>query len=253
MKLLLVDDELHVREGIRLLGRWEELQITEIVEAENGQQAVQIIETSSPEIIITDMKMPVMGGGKLLEWLNETECPSIRIVLTGFDQYEYMRKAVQHGSFDYLLKPIDPDLLHEVLTKAVSAVQLQQPKGEVVAEDYKDQTITITMRKVEEYLKEYYHEDIKLQDIADTFYISREYISRKFKEHFHLTITDYLVDLRMKKAMELLDRTNLKVYEIAEKVGYVDDKYFRKVFKKFAGVTPNDYRQKDKNGKRLKS
>jgi two-component system response regulator YesN len=105
MKALIVDDEKHVREGIKLLGAWEENDINDIYEAGNGEEAIQLIQTYKPEIIFTDMKMPKMGGVQLLEWIKENMPTSKTIVVTGYDDYQYMRKAIHFGSSDYLLKP----------------------------------------------------------------------------------------------------------------------------------------------------
>jgi two-component system, response regulator YesN len=84
---------------------------------------------------------------------------------------------------------------------------------------------------------------VNLQEIADTFFLSREYISRKFKQEYKLTITDYLTNIRMEKAMKLLENPYLKIYEVAYGVGYGNEKYFSKVFKKQVGITPNEFRQ----------
>ncbi|MEM5596737.1 AraC family transcriptional regulator [Niallia circulans] len=99
------------------------------------------------------------------------------------------------------------------------------------------------IHEIEKYIKANFHREIKLQEISEHFYISREYISRKFKQEYHVNISEYLVTIRMKKAQELLKSSNLKVYDIANMIGYQDDKYFRKVFKKIIGVSPNEYRE----------
>ena len=96
--------------------------------------------------------------------------------------------------------------------------------------------------EIEQYLQANFDRDVKLQEIADRFYLSREYISRKFKQEFDENISDYLVKIRMNKAKSLLKNSQLKSYEISNMIGYKDDKYFRKVFKKTEGITPNEYR-----------
>ncbi|PLS03202.1 response regulator transcription factor [Neobacillus cucumis] len=523
MKVLIVDDEKHVREGIKLLGEWELNGIVEIYEAGNGEEAIQLIQTLRPEIIFSDMKMPKMDGTQLLEWIKENQPNSKTIVVTGYDDYHYMRKAIHFGSSDYLLKPIDPEILNQTLgkvvkewrkeekereskttstqlmnemkpvyrdrkltqlinsdnlkeelyeefgfskaqtyqvalvrinRKAIEAFQgdrdltyftilnvlneiLQEKdcgiafrylahKGEIVIifwnhfaqieellgqiykavlhtigvacpiavgikvekrnklmgsylhakqvllnsnilenaetkvysqevlqtpvlknlfvyssdielaiqtgeirafeeligkiakdyiegnnlswgqllqleneylvisnrwfehyhlagkisdhieyrvdqffnqnaafqlQDYIDRTIreiAIFLRKIkrntvqknsnviyeiEKYLEANFDRDVKLQEISEHFYISREYISRKFKQEFNVNISDYIVNIRIERAKALLKNSELKIYEIANMIGYQDDKYFRKVFKKVEGVTPNEYRE----------
>jgi two-component system, response regulator YesN len=523
MRALIVDDEKHVREGIKILGAWEQNSIAEVYEAGNGEEAIYLIQKYKPEIIFSDMKMPKMDGVLLLEWIKENQPTSKTIVVTGYDDYHYMRKAIHFGSSDYLLKPIDPEILNHTLETAVhewkkealerarkeSSTQLInemkpvyrdrkltqllnrdnlkedlyedfgiQPshtyqvalvrihgkaieafhgdrdlayfsilnvineimlenecgigfrflssKGEVViifwnkfeqiekllhqlyrvlrrtmniscpivlgkqvkkssslmdsylhakqiffdtnildkienriymqenptapvlrnlmdysanidlavqvgtmdgfdevidqittdfteghflpvkqllhleneylvisnrwfkhynlsikaAEDIqkrldlffnqngafmldeyikrKKREIAIFLKKVkkstlqknsniiydiEKYLQANFDRDVKLQEISEHFYISREYISRKFKQEFNVNISDYIVKFRMKKAKSLLKNSELKIYEIANMIGYQDDKYFRKVFKKVEGITPNEYRE----------
>ena len=85
-----------------------------------------------------------------------------------------------------------------------------------------------------------------MSDIADAVFLNPIYISRLIKEQTGQNYTELLTGLRIGKAVELLERTNLYVYEIAEQVGYHNLKYFYKVFKKATGNSPNDYRPKRK-------
>ncbi|WP_409253202.1 response regulator transcription factor [Bacillus sp. SCS-153A] len=519
MKAIIIDDEKHVREGLILLAEWEKHGIDTILEAEDGEQAIELIKEHRPEIIFTDMRMPRKDGISLLKWLHTSELHSKTIVVSGYDDYEYMRNALFYKSFDYILKPIEPEVLNEALGKAVSewneqarsrknqvedsqvlnevkplywdrlfsklcltgelpeavgirirseygrstadevvkialipikpfvvktfqsdeelafftlsniANELLRKNNEgvcfrninndqelvimiwnvnnislllqdihtaiyqyskvrpitaigkksadvkqaydsahhilwkhdllpgrrmVTAEDVvdtsllhlldysndlkwairsgsleqidsqlsslfsmleKDFSISLeqistwdrqfellknnwlkeyeinndgvsvkredywkedgsfsfskfkkektdefkemvkmlsdakyqkeknSMQRIEEYLQKHYQEDINLQEIADRFYLSREYISRKFKQDYNATITDYLTSIRMEKAKNLLENPYLKIYEVAYGVGYQNEKYFSKVFKKHEGVTPNEYRQ----------
>ncbi|WP_335872590.1 response regulator transcription factor [Bacillus sp. 2205SS5-2] len=520
MKAIIIDDEKHVREGLLLLAEWEKHGINTIFEAENGDEAMKLITEHQPEIIFTDMRMPKIDGINLLKWLYSSEIKSKTIVVSGYDDFEYMRNAIFYKSFDYILKPIEPDVLNETLDKAVREYNDQADSRRSKAEEirvmneakplywgrlftslcsqesvpllleekiehefgilisqiektmailsikptlmsvfngdtdlafftlsnicnelfsknnagvcfrnsnkddelvilfWKDNKITFlleelqaliyqysksfsllalgqksnamkdayesaqkvflqhdllkekkivavnevetkpllhlldysnellwsirsgsteqvkdllnqlymkletshlmsieqvqlwdqqfellrrnwlkeyeiqseeevcrrqdywkgngvfsiakfkeeknkefqqliqslsgvkyqkeknNMQKIEEYLQQHYQEDITLQDIADRFFLSREYISRQFKREYLSTLIDYLTNIRMGKAKKLLENPFLKIYEIAYGVGYQNEKYFSKVFKKHSGLTPNEYRQK---------
>ena len=98
---------------------------------------------------------------------------------------------------------------------------------------------------IAEYIDRHYHEDISLQHISDRFYMSREYISRKFKQELHENISDYIARIRIDKAKQRLRRPQLRIAQIAEFVGYQDEKYFSKVFK-IVGQSPNEYRNNQK-------
>lgn len=93
------------------------------------------------------------------------------------------------------------------------------------------------------YLENHYAEDISLQDMAARFFLSREYISRRFKQEFGVNISDFLAGVRIEKAKLLLLNPQLRIAQVAEMVGYQDEKYFSKVFKKQEGQTPNEYRK----------
>ncbi len=122
MKALIVDDEKHVRDAVQMLVDWNSFGITDVFTAPEGESAISIIQAKQPEIIFTDMQMPVMNGSELLEWIQQ-HCPhSKTIVISGHDDFGYMRHTIKYGGMDYILKPIDEEQLHEALQKAVDAV-----------------------------------------------------------------------------------------------------------------------------------
>ncbi len=123
MKLLIVDDEKHVRDVIRLLIQWDLYPIEEIFEASDGQAAIEIIQQQKPEIIFTDMMMPHIPGAELLEWIQRYAPESKTIVISGHNDFTLLRDTIHYGGRDYILKPIDGDVLHEALTKAISSWQ----------------------------------------------------------------------------------------------------------------------------------
>lgn len=247
MKAIIVDDEKHVREGLLLLGQWDKYGINTIFEAEDGEEAIKLITEHRPQLIFTDMRMPKKDGIKLLKWIHASAIPCTTIVVSGYEDYEYMRNAIQYKSFDYILKPIDPEILNETLEKAVKEWQGQDlSRTPKVEEDQikktKFQKEKNSIQNIEEYLRSNYQSEINLQEIAERFFLSKEYISRKFKQEYGETLTDYLMKIRVQKAKELLVIEHVKIYEVAYDVGYQNEKYFSKVFKKVAGVTPNEYK-----------
>jgi two-component system response regulator YesN len=126
MKLLIVDDEKHVRDAMKLLIDLDGLGVESIAEAADGQTAIELVQREKPAIILTDMIMPVTSGTQLLEWLhaNAPECKTI--VVSGHDDFSLVRHTVQYGGTDYILKPIDPDQLNKALAKAAADWRRQE-------------------------------------------------------------------------------------------------------------------------------
>lgn len=123
MKVLIADDEKHVRDAIKMLADWDGHGVTGILEASDGQAAVELIAEESPQIVMTDMRMPRMDGTKLLEWIKDNRPDVKTIVISGYDDFELVRHTIRSGGLDYILKPVDPDALNEALEKAVEAVR----------------------------------------------------------------------------------------------------------------------------------
>jgi two-component system response regulator YesN len=100
-----------------------------------------------------------------------------------------------------------------------------------------------SVRQVIEYLQQHYNEDLTLDDVARKVHISPSHLSRLFKDELGMTIIDYLTDIRIAAAKQMLENSDLMVKEIAEKVGYQEASYFTRVFKKNTGVSPAEYRR----------
>ncbi|NRF93777.1 response regulator [Paenibacillus frigoriresistens] len=117
IKTLIVDDEEWNRDLIKRFGNWEAYGMELIGEAENGLEAIQIIERLKPDVVITDMRMPGMDGVELLQQINDRFGEIKIIVISGYDDFVYTKQAILAQAKDYLLKPINPTELNEVLLK----------------------------------------------------------------------------------------------------------------------------------------
>lgn len=126
MKAIIVDDEKHVRDAIKLLVPWNNFGITAVLEAQDGVEAIQQIEEHKPEIIFTDMMMPLKNGMELMEWLQTNYPAGKTIVVSGHDDFELLRHVIKYGGIDYILKPIDAEQLHGALAKAVTRIREEE-------------------------------------------------------------------------------------------------------------------------------
>jgi len=123
MKVLLVDDELIIRKGMRTFIPWENLGCTLAGEASDGMEALKVMNKTNSDIVITDIRMPGMDGLELAEMLQRDFPETKVILLTGFDDFEYARKALRFNVVEYLLKPVGEEELTKVLKKTVQSIQ----------------------------------------------------------------------------------------------------------------------------------
>lgn len=450
IKVLLVDDEQYIREGLRQLVDWEEYGYEIIGEAGNGVDAIAILEESQVDVVFVDIRMPKMTGLELIEYVQEKLHRNIQfVILTGYADFEYARMAIRMHVKNYMLKPIQKEELSDILHKlnkehqimqvkeqehyffAVSAVvhgkyteddletvyshvvpsnqwkyvsiecmdadsQLKPEEQEIVSylqailkefcghgvpimeteeeisgaalllipemyqknnqteaefldalqrrmshhfsqtfqvyagsqensledirksfrsvrvsrclyglsedlyrlmemvKEFDDETNQqeifeyignesfhhlvmmgrpeeITdffadyagyfaqvrsqenrniLDKIDAYVKEHYMEKISLRSLGEMFYINNVYLGQLYKKRYHIVFRDYLNQLRLEKAKELLEDTDTRIYRIAEETGFGKADYFINKFVQVYGITPNQYRMKFKKSGR---
>lgn len=127
-KLVLVDDDAILRNGLKTVVDWHSLGIQFAGEAEDGEEGLRIIEEINPELVITDINMPNMNGLELITKITSRFRSCKVIVLSGFDEFDYVRKALRERVFDYLLKPIGEEALAEVLRKAIKSLEEEKQR-----------------------------------------------------------------------------------------------------------------------------
>lgn len=127
-KVLIVDDEKIIRMGIKNIISWETLNIGEVYTAASGREALELINQHHPELIITDISMTEMTGLELIEQIRILDKVSRIIVLTGYDRFDYARKALQLRAQDFLLKPVDEEVLAAAVEKQVAELEEQRRK-----------------------------------------------------------------------------------------------------------------------------
>lgn len=135
LKALLVDDEINIMRNLQTVIPWEELGIGIIGMATNGVKAMEMIEEHAPDLILSDIRMPVMDGIALLKWLQERKYEGEVMMLTGFQEFDYARSAVKYGAKDFILKPIDYEELRQIVERL--ALQIRERRMERLKEEKK--------------------------------------------------------------------------------------------------------------------
>lgn len=203
-------------------------------------EALKSICEMNPEIVITDISMPMINGLDLIKRAKSDGCTSRFVILTAYKDFDYARQAITLDVEDYCLKPIE---INETLT-------LFRRLKSKLDTDHTEETEEFPGTRFEEildYIDKHMNERLSLQDIGDRFYINRNYICNLFKKNGDTTFSQYLTEVRLKRAKFLLTGTCLSLAEIADKVGFKDEFYFNKVFKKSESVSPGLYRKLKKS------
>ncbi|MNZ97926.1 putative response regulatory protein [compost metagenome] len=248
MNIIIVDDEEFIRLGLQKIMTNMDLELTILGSYSNGMDAwthISKLNEGDLDVLITDIKMPMMDGLRLIEQIRDKSIDTI--VLSGFSEFEYARKALRFGVRDYLLKPVDKSMLYDLLVKikqerARATASEQLYVSEAHEEGTKEHHV---IEQVKAILEKEYDKNLEMERLAELVGMSASYLSRLFKQETGITLTDYLIDIRIEKAKQfLIDHPNLKNYEISQLVGYNDPVYFNKLFKKMVGETPKDYKGK---------
>ena len=251
-KVLLVEDEDIIRKGLMFMVIWQELNCVVVGEAIDGVDGIQKIKDNEPAIVIVVINMPVMNGLQMLEE-SIKEHGYEAIIVSGYGEFEFAKKAIRLGVTEYLLKPVDftelYDAIHKITEKLeantrmrgyIRQIDMEKKKLGILETDISE-TITFKNKYVSsmvKYIEEHYSSRLSLTDLSEEYNLSCTYLNTKFKSETGYTFNDFLNRYRMQKAVELLKSDQYKVYEIAEMVGFSEYKYFIKVFKKYIGCSP---------------
>ncbi|RAW12853.1 DNA-binding response regulator [Paenibacillus taichungensis] len=233
--VLVVDDESVQREGIKDLISYYGFPF-QVLEAENGMSAERILVQNAIDILITDVKMPLMDGLELSKQARKTQ-QNIKIVIcSGYDEFEYARSAIRLGVVNYLLKPL---IREEFLQVMEDITQIRAYGGGPEPESVESKVI----RQVKDYVKDNHQRDISLSEAAHDVYLSPGYLSILFKKETGENFSKYLTDYRLRRASHLLAHSNMKINDIAGAVGIDNHSYFAKLFRNRFGVSPLQFRE----------
>jgi len=238
-RILLVDDEPLILEHTRTLLQWETLNCEIVGAVSDGLAGIESIRSLQPDIVITDVVMPGMSGLEMIDAVRE-ECDCKFIVLSGYQEFDYVRHALRSGAVDYLLKPVTAADLRDAIVRMTSRTPEQSDEeryGQVVAK---------VIRCVDEH---YADAEFSLSWVCgNELFMNETYVGRLFQKKTGMKFTAWVTNKRLSEAKQMLESgQNLPIGEIAERVGFVTSKYFIEVFRKHTGMSPGQYRQERSN------
>ena len=245
--MLVVDDERLLAEGMKRT--IDELGLFQTFSAGSGLEALKTIEGRRIDAMLLDIAMPEMDGIELMKRLRERPDRPATIIISGYDEFDYAKQALSYGAVDYVLKPVDQDdvkrmaaRLHDLVGEREERERLIRSAMERSGEDEAPRSVAEQARRAID--KSFASPDLGVNNLSEKLGYSPNYLGNAFKRAYGFTVADYIGRVRVAEAKQLMDQTDLMIYEIAFRVGFEDQHYFSKTFKKYAGVTPSEYRGK---------
>lgn len=248
-RLLIVDDEPHIIEGLKRMINWEQYGIYQIETATSYPDAVAKAIECKPDIAIFDVCIEENRGYDIIHKLNDLGLPTKYIMISGYDDFEYVRQAMIAGAKDYLVKPVDRFELESVIRRIILqdlGGDLQQPIQEdklrdmILSTSY-DQLSYLT-NKVILIVKEEYNRNINLKIVANKFKMNSTYLGQIFLKETHMKFSEYLMAYRLIMAKHMIQNSMEKISYIAHNVGYSNLNYFYSHFRDYFGVSPSEVR-----------
>jgi two-component system response regulator YesN len=214
--------------------------------ADNGKTALKLVESYSPDVVVTDIRMPVMDGLELLKIIYSRDPNIKKVVVSGYGDFKYAQQALKYEATDYLLKPLKSEQLIETLSRIRILLDAQRniinPNILKPKENHSYSPCEIA-HLVEMYIKENYDKEINLDLISKNFNFTSNYLSKIFTKYIGENPSKYLISLRINHAKHLLkNNKELSIKKIGELIGYPNQFYFSRVFKSVAGKSPTEYR-----------
>jgi two-component system response regulator YesN len=261
-RVIVVEDSDWIRKGLVYSVPWQELGFTVVGAAADGMEGFDMVRKAAPDLVLLDIKMPRLDGLSMMERLREAageRAPEF-IIISGWDDFAFTRKAIVLGARDYLLKPIADEELAAVLRRTAEALRgkdaarrmkilLEQrsfsPEFVAFFRRLMDRTVRkddfagYAVRRIEER----FDTDISPGDVASELGVSESTLGKRFRSVTGYSFVEYATMVRVMKALEFLADPNCRVGEVANRVGISDSRYFSSVFKRHTGYTPSEFRK----------
>lgn len=241
IKLLIADDEDPIRNGIAKYIQLHTDRFDKIYLAANGREALDTIFRDKPDIMFLDVQMPLMTGIEVMQEARRADALPYTMILSAYEEFKYCQQALRLGAREYLLKPVRSSGLLQMANRA--ADELFGGEEEIQIDSAEEKNVLVELAR--EYVEEHNYENLMLTDVAQKAGISAGYLSTLFQRQLSRGFVDYLNEIRIEHACAYLRQNYLKTYEIAYKVGFRDEKYFSRVFKKIKGLSPSEYRKQN--------
>lgn len=233
LKLIITDDEAYIRSRLKLLFPWEDMGYEVVSSFSNGAAALNYMEQHPVDVLLTDIRMPVMDGLELIKTIQAHRLPVTPVILSAYTDFEYARQGIVYGAVDYIVKPVSYEELVDVFTTLRQKLLPSPTDGGM-------DTRSRLVHYIEEHL-----ERATLEEAARSVNLSTDYVSRLFRKQEGISFSEYLLKARMKRAGVLIRNINLQIASVAARLGYNNAKNFSRAFHNYYGMTPSEYRKQN--------
>jgi len=237
-KILIIDDEAQSRTKLCNCVSWDQLGFELAGQAANGRMALDFLKNNTVHVLLSDIRMPFMDGIELAKQLHTRKNSPIIIFFSGYRDFEYAQQALAYGVRLYLLKPIK----YEDIIQTFTNIKLE------LDQKYGNTKVSLNPTEPDSFIvnvASYVNNNLataSLKGLSQCLYMNSSYVSQLYKQKTGHNFVDYLTEVRMKKAAELLETSSKPIYAISKMIGYSNPKYFTRAFLAYHGTTPSDYR-----------
>lgn len=250
-KVVIIDDEPIIVEGISRMVPWDKFGCKIVATANDGVEGAEIIREQQPDILFSDIAMPGLDGLSMVAGL-KSEFPNTEIsILTGYRDFDFAQRAIRLGVTRYLLKPSNMDEIIEAIEAMVSNLTAKHIVPEALETDTEEEARadngagSFIVNNAIRYIEQNYAHKLTLSEVAEKTYISQWHLSKLLNRHMGQNFSEILNHVRIREAQKLLKDPSLRIGDIAEMVGFIDMAHFSRVFKKILGTSANEYRNKN--------
>lgn len=246
-RLVIADDEIYIRNGLAQMIDWKTLGFELADMFEDGKELIEYVEKQDVDVVFTDVEMFEVSGLEVAGWIALNRPDIMVVMLSGYKEFDYVKEAIAANVFDYILKPINPEEIVRVFGKIKERldgkVKAEQPEKQDREELQLQLSAEDIIEKAKGYIEKHIAEELSVEVIAESIYLSRSHFAREFKRCTGDSVMDYVIKKRMELAIELIKNGERSQKKISSSVGYVDLKYFQRSFKKYTGYTVKEYQR----------
>lgn len=243
MNILIAEDEQLAREGICRLIESLGSEYKLVGTADSGPMALDMILSLNPDVVFTDVRMPMMDGIEVAAQVRDQGLNTEFVIISGYADFEYARRSIKLNVVDYLLKPVTRSDVENALERVKERKRTSEMEKPAHRGHWREKYPKAHPAIIQalEYIEGNYARKISQKDLAQELEISQEYFSILFSKSVGMTFSDYLRNYRIDRAKKLYDSGHCPKSEVPESVGFADARYFNQVFKAVTGLTVNEY------------